>query len=131
MYGFALLLLDGTVGEGSHEGVHFFFATDIVGFVQDLLLLGFCHLGIVVHGGGVRRERQAEANGDFVEIHNDFSFHSSDKPPLPKGRWIRRRRRRRDTNPPVKNHRFLTAPFRQGGLLLYAAASNMFSMKIP
>lgn len=60
-----------SVGEACYKGVHFLFRTDIVGFVQNVLPLGFRQVGVAVHGGGVGGKSQAKANGDVIEIHSN------------------------------------------------------------
>ena len=57
-----------------YDLVHFLLASCVVGLAQNGLSLGFCHGGIGVQGVGVHSQGHAEANGDFVEIHNCFSF---------------------------------------------------------
>ena len=68
-----ILLLHDRVGEGGHQVVHFLFGADIVGFVQDSLLLGFVHGGVGVHGRLVHSQRHAKPYRNFVEIHNNTS----------------------------------------------------------
>ena len=57
-----------------YDLVHFLLASCVVGLAQNGLSLGFCHGGIGVEGVGVHSQGHAEANGDFVEIHNYAPF---------------------------------------------------------
>ncbi len=67
-------LLHCGVCKGVYKVVHFFFAADIVCFVDDCLLLLFGHGGIGVHSRLIDCQRHTEADRNFVEIHNYFSF---------------------------------------------------------
>ena len=63
-----------SVGKGCHKRVHFLFTADIVGLVQNVLLLGFGQVGVAVHSRGVLGKGHTKPNGNFVEIHVYFSF---------------------------------------------------------
>ncbi len=122
-------MLHCAVCKGSHEGVHFLFAADVVGFVQNVLPLSFGQVGVAVHSGGVGGKGQSEANRYFVEIHNFFSFL---RPPLMRGLSAEQADWGRElffvfSLPPSKL-RFATSLIRGR---LYAAASNIFSIKMP
>ena len=62
------------VGKGCHKVVHFLFGADVVGFVENVLLLLFGHFGISIHGRLIDRQCHTEADWYFVEIHKYFSF---------------------------------------------------------
>ena len=55
------------VSKTCYEGVYFLFATDTPGFVQNVLLLLFGQMGVVVHGGSVLCQRHAEAGSGVID----------------------------------------------------------------
>ena len=70
-------LLDCWVCKGVHKVVHFLFGADIVGFVENRLLLGFGHFGIGVHRRLIHSQCHTKADRDFIEIHNFSPFCST------------------------------------------------------
>ena len=51
-----------------------------MGFAENFLLLGFGKVRVAVHGGGIARQGQTEADGDVVEVHNDSPFVKASPP---------------------------------------------------
>ena len=77
------LLFHPAAGKGCHQFVHFLFAADIVGLVQNVLLLGFGQVCVAVHSGSVCGQCQTEPNGNVIEIHSFLLSHCGRAMPAP------------------------------------------------
>lgn len=68
LYGrFALSLLHCRMSQRCHQVMHFLFAADVVGFIDNCLLLFLGHGGIGIHRRLIRRQSHAKANGERSE----------------------------------------------------------------
>jgi len=54
--------------------MHLLFRADVVGFVEDCLLLFFGHCTVSIHRRLVQSQRHTKPYWDFIEIHNYFSL---------------------------------------------------------